>query len=401
MTEKHIKIEDFDYRLETDKIAENPLLERNRSRLLVYDNKTDNITDRNFYEIAEILPANSLMVVNDSKVIHARLLFINDTGAKIEIFCMEPIEPTKEMAGALNIKKRCVWKCMIGNLKKWKEEEIFLISDELKLKAKIFKREESEIAVEFFWESDHTFGEILSIAGNVPLPPYIKRKPVKQDNESYQTVYANIEGSVAAPTAGLHFTKTELKKISENGIKISSLNLNVGAGTFLPIKTENADEHKMHPEKFYIGQKLIEELINNSGKVISTGTTSLRALESLYWIGCKMIVNNDLSINNLGQWEHEKLSANNITYKEALGQILKSIEKGSDDLIEFSTSIMIVPGYEFKAVNILITNFHQPKSTLLLLVSAFTQGQWRKIYEHALKNEYRFLSYGDSSVLFL
>lgn len=400
MAEKLINMKDFDYVLDTENIAEYPLEKRNLSKLLIFEGQTGKINDKIFFEISDHLPENSLMVVNDSKVIYARLLFKNLTGAQIEIFCMEPLEPVREMAGALNIKNSCTWKCMVGNLRKWKEKEITLQKDELTLTAQLKSKNENDIEITFSWNKNITFGEILNSAGKVPLPPYIKRKAIQKDQENYQTVYANIEGSVAAPTAGLHFTKDELEKIKKRNINITSLNLNVGAGTFLPVKTDNVLDHKMHSEKFYIGKDLVESLLNNSGKVISTGTTTLRALESLYWIGCKMKIENDLTLNSLEQWEYEKISSNReISVNQSFEMIKEALEK--NNVLELTTSIMITPGYEFKVVNVLITNFHQPKSTLLMLVSAFTGDNWRMIYEHALENNYRFLSYGDSSLLFL
>ncbi|CAN5448051.1 S-adenosylmethionine:tRNA ribosyltransferase-isomerase [soil metagenome] len=401
MHTQKFNINEFDYELPSERIAEKLLEKRNHSKLLVYDNKTKCLTDKNFSEIPELLPENSIMVINDSKVVYARLLFENSNGAVIEIFCIEPFSPTGEMSNALLVKGKCVWKCLIGNRKKWKEEILKYKNEELELHAKLISSENNENLIEFIWDEKYSFGDVLHFAGNVPLPPYIKRKAEEIDKKSYQTIYADKEGSVAAPTAGLHFTEKELQKIKNRNISIERLDLNVGAGTFLPVKTIYAEDHNMHSEKFYIKKELIKELLKNKGKVISTGTTTLRALESLYWIGIKMINENDTSINSLSQWEYKLLSYNDISLKNSLIKIRTAFEENNCEVLEFKTSIMITPGYKFKAVNILITNFHQPKSTLLLLVSAFTDNNWKMIYEHALKNNYRFLSYGDSSLLFL
>lgn len=402
MNEKSLNMADFAYNLSNEKIALKPLEKRNDSQLLVYNCHTEKISDKTFKDLPDLLPQNSIMIINDSKVIYARLLFKNKNNATIEIFCIEPVFPSSEIASILQSKDKCTWKCMVGNLKKWKEEELKISSEKFELTVRRSEtKSENGILIEFTWDGNVTFGEVLLVAGNVPLPPYIKRSAEADDKISYQTVYANREGSVAAPTAGLHFTNEELEKIQQKNIAICRLDLNVSAGTFLPVKTDNALEHKMHEEKFYIEKSFVEQLIRNSGKFICVGTTSMRAIESLYWIGCKMTIKNDLTINNLDQWEYNELEeSSELSLKSSFEKILSSFEYQNKSVIEFVTSIMITPGYEFKVTDILITNFHQPKSTLLLLISAFTKGNWKKIYEHALNNNYRFLSYGDSSVLF-
>ncbi len=395
-----IKVADFDYDLPDSRIAMHPLPKREDSKLLVY--KDGNIIHEHFYDIANYLPTQTLVLFNNSKVVNARLNFRRETGAEIEIFCVNKAE---EYETKYN---ESYWYCLIGNVKKWRIEETLvretlLYNAKIKLEANFIKKVDNYFIVKFTWNSNHSFYELLEMFGLVPLPPYIKRHNEISDRKRYQTVYAKQNGSVAAPTAGLHFTDDILHKLTEKKCIIDELTLHVGAGTFMPMKHDTANEHIMHPEKIIVTAKNINNIIHQLDyqyPIAATGTTACRTLESLYWIGIK-ILNNKFENHGLllDQWEPYQLD-NTIAPIKSLEAIILYMQKNDIQYIEGNTKMMIVPGYNFKLTNILITNFHQPSSTLLMLVSAFTGGQWRDIYKSALENDYRFLSYGDGSILF-
>ncbi|RLD47788.1 MAG: S-adenosylmethionine:tRNA ribosyltransferase-isomerase [Bacteroidetes bacterium] len=400
MNIKEIQIEDYYYDLPNEKIAKYPLKKREESKLLIY--KSGSISHKHFYDIPEILSKNDLVIFNSTKVIQARLLFHKKTGAKIEIFCLEPYEPA-DYEQIFQTKKKCKWKCNVGNSKKWKSGKLsfdYLINGkDLTLFAERISTDNNSQIIEFTWEnSDFSFAEILENAGETPIPPYLNRNSEESDKTRYQTVYSKQKGSVAAPTAGLHFTEDLIKELQDKGIKTSELILHVGAGTFKPVKTKTIDEHEMHTEHFIVTENLISELISNLNHIVSVGTTSVRTLESLYWLGVKLENNNNLNKFHIYQWEVYKLPVK-ISVEKALNNILKYLKNNHKKYIEATTQIIIVPGYQFKIINKLITNFHQPKSTLLLLIAAFTGNNWQKIYNYALNNKFRFLSYGDSSIL--
>jgi len=392
------KISDFNYLLPDNKIAKYPLAKRDNSKLIIYKNNV--ISDDKFNNITNYIPANSLLVLNNTKVIHARLIFKKITGARIEIFCLNPHKPN-EYSKAFEAKKTCQWKCIVGNSKKWKEGELNLSFKYKEVEYQLIasKREKlkENSIIDFEWNADISFGEVLELIGEIPIPPYLNRKTEETDKKTYQTIYSKSEGSVAAPTAGLHFTKDVFGKFSEKNISTSEVTLHVGAGTFKPVKSENISEHQMHNERFIIKKEAIEDLKNNIGKIVSVGTTTLRTLESVYWTGVKLFLGKE-NFNKIEQWEVYDLPE--ISVEESLNSILDYMIKNKTHYIVCDTQIIIVPGYDFKIVNQLITNFHQPKSTLLLLVSAFIGDNWRKLYNYALKNNFRFLSYGDSSILF-
>lgn len=399
---RDIEIKKYSYRIPFEKIAYYPEEKRDNSKLLLY--KDDKITDDKFFNIIKYLPENSLMIFNDSKVVHARIFFTNSDGQKIELFIIEPYE-TKDYTKAFNTKGSIKWECMVGNLKKWKENVLVNVIDngytKITLKAKK-NFLSNKFIVEFIWEPAYlNFSEIVNIFGTTPLPPYIKRDAEKSDDEKYQTVYANQEGSVAAPTAGLHFTPELMTKLNEKNIKTDFVTLHVSSGTFLPVKGDTIGKHKMHPEWIIVSKKTIQDLHDNDF-ITSTGTTSLRTLESLYWISY-LILNKKIKSESdeikISQWLPYETDYN-VSKKFALEVILDFMEKNELDKITAATSLLIVPGYKFKMVNALITNFHQPQSTLLLLVSAFTGENWKKIYKHALETDYRLFSFGDSSLLF-
>ncbi len=398
-----INIEDYNYNLPEQRIAKFPLPKRDESKLLVY--KKGKIHESVFNAIDELLPEDSLLVFNETKVIQARLKFFKETGAKIEIFCLEPFEPTSEIQLAFQQKSPVAWKCFIGNAKKWKKGSL-KIELEIEGKKVIFSAKRSGMEgeahlVEFSWDADCTFSQILESVGLVPLPPYLNREAEKEDKTRYQTIYARHDGSVAAPTAGLHFTDHVFQKLSAKNIKTDRVILHVGAGTFKPVSSEKISEHEMHTEKIIIKKATIENLIHyQSRKIIVVGTTTVRTLESLYWFGVKLWVdgNQEFKIN---QWDpyQEKYQLSQ-PVEEVLKLVLFFMQKNSLDEVRGETQLMIAPGYEFKIVDILITNFHQPKSTLLLLVSAFIGDDWKKAYDFAMQNNFRFLSYGDSCLFF-
>ena len=390
-----IFIEEYNYELPEDRIAHFPLLERDRSKLLVYEKGA--IKDEEFFNLSQYLPANATLVLNNTKVIEARIFFQKDSGGVIEIFCLEP---TTSVEHSMQETKTAQWQCLVGGASKWKHglvlQKIIQVKDkEVVLSATYISKIEDAFIIEFSWTGNVAFSEVLFAAGNIPLPPYIKRKPVDEDAERYQTVFAKHKGSVAAPTAALHFTDAVFKQLEKKEIHPLYITLHVGAGTFKPVKTETISDHQMHGESFTVTKSLIQALLK-SEKIIAVGTTALRTLESLHWLGVKILNGQDDLM--LEQWDAYNLNAA-ITYKESLEAILQYLIKKGEDQLHCRTSLLIVPGYKFKSAQGLITNFHQPKSTLLLLVAAFIGEDWKQVYHHALKNNYRFLSYGDSSLL--
>ena len=397
MDPRSIKIEDYTYHLPADKIAEFPLAERDQSRLLHYEGRK--IEDRTFSDITSLIPSNSLLVLNNTRVIEARLLFRKPTGAQVELFCLEPQGQPVEQA--LQSRSAVVWKCMIGGASKWKpgqllQKEVSAGATVVLLTAKYLSKEEDSFLIEFSWTNNSQFAEVLHEAGAIPLPPYIKRSAQQLDSQRYQTVFGIQEGSVAAPTAALHFTDQLLQEIKTKA-KVDFITLHVGAGTFKPVKTETIADHRMHAEPFTVHRRLVEQLIS-SDYTIAVGTTSLRSLESLYWLGVKLRCG-ELNDWSLGQWEAYDLGKHEVPVKESLTVVRNWMIEHDAAELHCSTSLIIVPGYHIKIPSALITNFHQPQSTLLLLVAAFVGEDWRKIYDHALQQNYRFLSYGDSSFL--
>ena len=397
-----IDINDYDYILPPERIAQFPVHERDESQLLIY--KDNNISNDTFLNIDKYLPHGSLLVFNNSRVIRARLLFQKDSGAQIEILCLEPLSPA-DYAMSFKSLETVEWKCIVGNLKKWKQGILKTTfgSNGKKhfLKAERIAREGEAWRIRFSWDSQElSFAEIIEKTGHIPLPPYINRPDVQSDSERYQTVYSKIKGSVAAPTAGLHFTGNVLSKIASAGIDTAELTLHVGAGTFQPVKVKNVMDHEMHFEHFSVGTRVIELLLERKNNIIPVGTTSVRTLESLYWLGVKIINNPAFADQEfkLGQWEPYNMQGN-IPASESLGALLRYLNKRKLDFLQASTGIMIIPGYEFKMTSGMVTNFHQPKSTLLLLISAWTGKKWNELYLYALENGFRFLSYGDSSLL--
>ncbi|MBN2662289.1 MAG: S-adenosylmethionine:tRNA ribosyltransferase-isomerase [Bacteroidales bacterium] len=395
---KDIKISEYTYILPDKKIAKYPLQDRDKSKLLLY--KDNVISSEKFLNLSICLPQNSLLLMNNTKVIYARLNFKKITGAKIEIFCLNPYIPT-EYNLAFEAKKSCEWECIVGNFKKWKNDRIFLEFKLLNKTYKLYAEKSGKLGdkqiIKFEWDEDLTFGEILSLVGQIPIPPYLKRESEETDKDRYQTVYSKFEGSVAAPTAGLHFTQQIFEQLKNKKIKTDEVTLHVGAGTFKPIKTNSVKDHNMHTEYFVVKKSTLINILNNLGSIISVGTTTLRTLESIYWLGVKLF-HQIKNFEYIGQWECYELEAINV--KLALNTIIDFLNKKEIEQIEAKTQIIIVPGYKFKIVDMLITNFHQPQSTLLLLVGAFIGDDWKKVYEYALQNEFRFLSYGDSSLLF-
>lgn len=399
MNTKDINITDYNYDLPDERIAKYPLKERDSSKLLIYRN--GEITQKHFYDISDELPEDSVLVRNNTKVIRARLIFSKPTGAKVEVFCLDPVQPSSYEL-VLSSKRCCHWHCMLGNAKRWRvgsdalERKIEIDGHELSLFA---KRCDNDI-VEFYWYNEEfTFSEILDALGILPIPPYLNRETEETDLETYQTVYAMHKGSVAAPTAGLHFTDRVIEKIKVKGIDILDITLHVGAGTFKPVKTEKIGDHDMHSELIVVEKDFLKKLLSKANrKIIAVGTTTVRTLESLYQLAVSIEQQNPDKIS-ITQWQSYENKKEAIGKEEAIKRILGFMDKNEMDKLIFPTEIMIAPGYAFGMVDGMITNFHQPSSTLLLLVSAFTKGRWREIYDFALQNEFRFLSYGDSSIL--
>ena len=404
MDTKHIQIKDFNYNLPDERIAKFPLAKRDNSKLLLY--RHEEVTEDVFHNIAQYLPKGALMVFNNTKVIQARLHFRKETGALIEVFLLEPYMPA-DYEQMFQTTGHCSWLCMIGNLKKWKEGTLKRTFDvkgkEVTLVAERKEDVHKSYRVDFSWDaSDVSWAELLDAVGELPIPPYLNRETQESDKTTYQTVYSKIKGSVAAPTAGLHFTPEVLADIDRHGIDREELTLHVGAGTFKPVKSEEIQDHEMHTEYICVHRQTLEKLIRHEAKAIAVGTTSVRTLESLYYIGVKLEKTLDLSEEELHvcQWEpYENAVAKPITPLKAIENILAYLDKHGLSALHASTQIIIAPGYEYNIVKMLVTNFHQPQSTLLLLVSAFVHGDWHKIYDYALAHDFRFLSYGDSSLL--
>lgn len=399
MHPKNISILDYTYNLPDEKIALHPLAERDSSKLLVYKNGA--IQQDTYKNIAAHLPQNSLLVFNNTKVINARVLFTKETGGTIEIFLLEPYKA--DYTKTLTATKTCNWKCFIGGAGKWKRGSLQLTVNGHKLLATLIETLPDAYAVEFIWSGNISFAELIEQAGNIPLPPYIKRKPEGADKERYQTVYAKHDGSVAAPTAGLHFTETVFKNAAAKNIQTGFVTLHVGAGTFKPVKAAVMEQHEMHAEWIDVDTATLEQLMNNlSNSVVAVGTTSLRTIESLYWLGVKALLQPDLLKLELTQWEvYDELAQTNYTAAEALHGLLQWLQKNNLNRLFTKTQILIAPGYTFKIANAIVTNFHQPQSTLLLLVAAAIGEKWKDIYNYALENDFRFLSYGDGSLLFV
>ena len=402
MDTKHIQISDYNYPLPDERIAKFPLAERDHSKLLVY--RHGEVSEDTFYNLPGYLPKGALMVFNNTKVIQARMHFRKETGALIEVFLLEPANPT-DYELMLQTTGRSSWLCMIGNLKKWKEgtlkREFDVKGKHLTLSATRIKEVHTSHWVDFDWDNpDVSFAEILDAVGELPIPPYLNRETQESDKKTYQTVYSKIKGSVAAPTAGLHFTERVLADLDAHGIARAELTLHVGAGTFKPVKSKEIEGHEMHTEYISVHRQTLEKLIAHEGRAIAVGTTSVRTLESLYYMGAKLAEHPDATEEELhvNQWEpydtHPTLTA-----VEAIRNVLNYLERNHLNALHSSTQIIIAPGYEYKIVKMLVTNFHQPQSTLLLLVSAFLHGDWRKVYDYALAHDFRFLSYGDSSLL--
>ncbi|WP_195202779.1 S-adenosylmethionine:tRNA ribosyltransferase-isomerase [Phocaeicola massiliensis] len=399
---KHIKISEYNYPLPDERIAKFPLAVRDQSKLLVY--RHGEVSEDTFTALPEYLEQGELMIFNNTKVIQARLHFRKETGALIEVFCLEPIQPNDYVLSFQQTKK-CSWLCMIGNLKKWKEGALSRMVDvkgkQVTLTATRGECRGTSHWVDFEWNDDSiTFADLLEVVGELPIPPYLNRDTQESDKETYQTVYSKIKGSVAAPTAGLHFTERVLQALDAHGIDREELTLHVGAGTFKPVKSEEIEGHEMHTEYISVNKRTIEKLIAHGGHAIAVGTTSVRTLESLYYIGVAISHNPDANQEELHvqQWMPYE-EKNGIGTIQALQHILDYLNRHHMETLHTSTQIIIAPGYEYKIVKKMVTNFHQPQSTLLLLVSAFVKGDWRKIYDYALEHDFRFLSYGDSSLL--
>lgn len=399
---EQIRIEEFNYPLPDERIAKFPLTKRDESKLLVYRN--GKIDEAVFKQLSDYLPQGSMLVYNNTRVIQARMLFQKETGAQIEVFCLEPVIP-HDYALVFQQTESCSWLCLVGNLKKWKEgalhKTIRMDDKEVVLSAERIKTTGDSHLVRFSWNNPQvTFAELLDGAGILPIPPYLHRETRESDLQTYQTVYSKIKGSVAAPTAGLHFTPEVLAGLDAKGFTREEVTLHVGAGTFKPVKSEVIGDHEMHTEFISVRRSAIESIRTNLGRIIAVGTTSVRTLESLYYMGRTLVNNPDATSEELvvTQWTpyHD---TEEVTAHEALTALLDYLGRNQTDTLLSATQIMIAPGYEFKIVKGIITNFHQPKSTLLLLISAFVNGNWKSIYNYALDNDFRFLSYGDSSLL--
>ncbi len=399
---KNISIDEYNYDLADERVAKYPLPIRDSSKLLVY--KDAQINETTFHSLAGYIPEGSLMIFNNTKVIQARIVFYKETGARIEIFCLEPVAPP-DYATAFQQIESVVWLCMVGNLKKWKEKQLSKAitrnGKEILLTAELIENNGLTHHVRFSWnDSSVTFSELLEVVGELPIPPYLHRDTCEKDNETYQTIYSKIKGSVAAPTAGLHFTPEVLESLQAKNVQIGELTLHIGAGTFHPVKSERIEGHEMHTELFLIKKSLIKNILDNLGKIIAIGTTSVRTLESLYYVGLQLAQNLQADMTDLKVTQWMPYSGENQLSTEAsLQHIIDYLERNEKDYLELGTQILIAPGFTYRIVSGIVTNFHQPKSTLLLLVSAFVGDDWKKIYDYALQHDFRFLSYGDSSLL--
>jgi S-adenosylmethionine:tRNA ribosyltransferase-isomerase len=402
----NIRIKDYDYTLPAFRIAQFPAEGRDESKLLIWEK--GKISESVFERIGDNLPVNSILVFNDTKVIHARLIFSKSTGATIEVFCLEPLLPYTEIQASFAQTASCTWKCLVGNVKRWKDE-ILVKSFILAGKSYTLSAEKKEIlgdgcfSIAFNWEpSELSFSQILELAGMVPLPPYITRPSALFDNSRYQTIYAKHEGSVAAPTAGLHFTEKTMEILKKKNISFKDVTLHVGIGTFRPVSVENIGLHIMHSEKVSVKLQVLKDLASNLQKpVFAIGTTSVRTLESLYWLGVKIIVDGNNHYPEIHQWDaYNSIYDKNIPRSEALSALANYIEKSGSEEYTGNTALMIVPGYKFRIVEGMVTNFHMPQSTLLLLVAAFIGQSWKTVYQYALEHDFRFLSYGDACLFF-
>ena len=407
---KDIRIADFSYELPDERIAKYPLAERDASKLLIYNHGS--ISHRHFRDVPELLPEGSLMVMNNTRVIQARMHFRKETGALIEVFCLEPARPNDYVL-MFQQTAACTWHCLVGNSKKWKSgvlsrvitvdgREVVLTAErslDTDLAAKA-----GEQLIRFSWtDTSITWAQVIDACGELPIPPYLNRKTEESDLRTYQTVYSKVKGSVAAPTAGLHFTPAVLNAIDQRGIERAELTLHVGAGTFKPVKSERIEGHEMHSEWIYVPRTVIEALLRHHCECTAVGTTSVRTLESLYYIGKKILANPDITEDQLpvAQWEpYEGVGGEDVKSEDCLSAILQWLDRNGISALHTATQIIIAPGYRYRIVRRMITNFHQPQSTLLLLVSAFVgDDHWRDIYRYALDHDFRFLSYGDSSLL--
>lgn len=397
MTTKNISISDFDYPLPDERIAKHPLLQRDACKLLCYS-ADSGISEHIFADIPSLLSPDSMLIYNDTRVINARMRFFKESGAQVEIFCLEPVSPV-DYAENFAFNGPCQWLCLVGNSKRWKQGDlsmdIMIDSRPVTVKASRVSREGNASIVEFSWSDPSvTFASVIGAAGVIPIPPYLNRETEDSDSEDYQTVYSKIKGSVAAPTAGLHFTDDVLKRISDKGILRSELTLHVGAGTFQPVKDDDVALHQMHSEFISVSRELIATLASTARKIYAVGTTSVRTLESLYHIGC--LIAQEMWNGEVPQWYPYSLDHPHLSVYESLRYILNYLDDEGLTHMVASTRIIIAPGYTYRIVEGIITNFHQPKSTLLLLVSAFIGDAWREVYDYALNHDFRFLSYGDA-----
>ena len=399
---RHIHISDYNYPLPDGRIAKFPLTQRDHSKLLVY--RHGDISEDTFFNLPSYLPEGALMIFNNTKVIQARLHFRKETGALIEVFLLEPASPA-DYEQMFQTRDACQWHCLVGNLKKWKsgrlQRTFDVAGNTVTLCAEYIEEERTCHRIRLSWDNtDVSFAEILDAAGELPIPPYLNRDTQESDKTTYQTVYSKIKGSVAAPTAGLHFTEAVLADIDRHGIERDELTLHVGAGTFKPVKSEEIEGHEMHTEYISVHRDTIQRLIAHNAEAIAVGTTSVRTLESLYFMGLKAMANPDISEDELhvNQWEPYDIKTS-VSPLEALRALDQYLARHNRSTLHSSTQIIIAPGYDYKIVKMLVTNFHQPQSTLLLLVSAFVKGDWRRIYDYALAHDFRFLSYGDSNLI--
>lgn len=393
-----LHISDYTYDLPEGKIAVYPLTVRDQSKLLIWQDGS--ISESVFAQIDQVLPENSLLIFNNTRVIHARLYFRRETGARIEIFGLEPHAPADyqlsfQQTGTVE------WKCLVGNAKKWKQgilkQEVVCGNESITLSAEMTGKSGNAFIIRFSWDKPVNFADIIEAAGNIPIPPYLNRQADETDNDRYQTMYAKIDGSVAAPTAGLHFTNEVLSRLQKKNITTSELTLHVGAGTFQPVKSEKVADHEMHTETVVVDRRFIQQILSHQNHTIAVGTTSVRSLESLYWLGVKINQIKSGETLHVDQWE-PYMANQDMSVANALNNLLSFMQANHIEQFAFTTSIIIVPGYRFRVINGMLTNFHQPQSTLLLLVGAFLGHDWKKVYDYALKNNFRFLSYGDSNL---
>jgi len=397
----HIKLKDYTYHLPEERIAKYPLKQRDASKLMVYRN--GDISHRHFYDLPEALNGDELMVFNNTKVLPARLFFEKETGALIEVFLLHPLRPTPEVSQAMLVKGEAVWQCKIGNLKRWKDgqslrRELDTPHGKVRISADLVDREKKWVRIA--WGAQQlNFADVIQLAGVMPIPPYLRRETEAQDAETYQTVYSKEKGAVAAPTAGLHFTEKVMQQLRAKGITLNELTLHVGAGTFQPITAENVTQHDMHKEQMVVGRDNLAALLQHE-RVVAVGTTSMRTLESLYWYGAKLLLEGQTEFFVAKLQPYQMAQAGLPTKKEAFEAVLQYMREQGKEAITGETEVFIFPGYRFKVCDALVTNYHMPESTLVLLIASFIGDDWRKVYRAAMDNDYRFLSYGDSSLLF-